>query len=122
MSKERSIYSKIWAMAEFDGWVLQPPNHNGLRFWRKEGVEHKIWVGIQDHTFEDLPDYPNDLNALRSVEKKAYEKQSPGWSFEYGEELKRISMKNNDGVLEYNWNWHASANCRFEALILTLGL
>lgn len=101
------------AIAELRGWV---------RIIEKRG---HLWQGERaDGSVGLIPDYLNDLNAIREAEKVLTEEQLP----EYGHQLAKLTVN----MLPNAW-WdqtadevakiaHASAAKRAEALLRTLGL
>ncbi len=82
----------------------------------------------QEYEFSEPEEYddwfhcPNvNLDLLNMLEKKAYDDNPAGFSFSYNEYLTQVTSKSHD-PLEYNWNWHAKASQRREALLKALGL
>ena len=95
-------------VAKLDGWNDRPVLEWDHYFLKRVG--HR---SVEAATYSDLPDYPNDLNAMHEAEKLLTKDQRA----EYGPLISRVSGK-GQGVW---WNLtHATARQRAEAFVLTL--
>lgn len=102
-------------IAEACGWT------NDGNYWiRPDGIR-TCQCAYPEILTASTPDYFSDLNAMHEAERWAYEKQPPGWSMSYNENLRLVTAQSKD-PLEYNWAWHANAAQRAEAFGLTLNL
>jgi hypothetical protein len=72
----------------------------------------------------DVPDYPNDLNAMHEAEKTLTHQEQAVYTQKLMDAVSR-SARANDGTivkLIESWFWHATATQRAEAFLRTKGL
>lgn len=101
------------AIAESCGWKWKAKVKGAIKVWHKP----------PDMVFYDhqLPDYPNDLNAMHDAEKscilETFEK-----SLLFRNALHKICCDGHNYKIEASLIWHATAAQRAEAFLRTLNL
>ncbi len=82
------------------------------RFTMTEGTKMPGHAQQEEIFLLQMPDYPNDLNAMHEVEKGLFARND--WS--------ACNFEIELGKLTYgSWEWHATAAQRAEAFLKTIG-
>jgi hypothetical protein len=96
--------------------------------YRRFENDRNAWWHPTSHcsrTLRQLPDYPNDLNAMHEAEAWAADTQHESWKYKYISKLRQLQgFVDEQGLYDWESAWwfmhHATARQRAEAFVAVM--